>query len=133
VGDVGVLRELAVGDAVLRPQVRVVAGHGALGVVARERLVDDVVGRGGVDLPRGAIEQLLRRRVVAEHELEPDPAHQAVERPRLGLGGRARPAEGLAGGCGRRSFVVEGPLRRKVAVEVDAVAHVDAAVAVVVA
>ena len=132
-GDVGVPSDVSVGDAEVRKLVRVVAGHGALGVVARERLVDDVVGRRGVDLPRGAIEQLRPRRVIADQELEPDPAHQAVERPGLGLRSRARPAEGLAGGCGRRSFVVVGPLRREVPVEVDAVAHVGPAVAVVVA
>ena len=58
---------------------------------------------------------------------------ERVQRARLGLRPRAGAAEGLAARVVRRALVVVAPLRREVAVEVDAVARGDLPVAVVVA
>jgi hypothetical protein len=71
--------------------------------------------------------------VVVDEELRVDALDEHVQRLRLGLGVRARPTVGLVGRVGRGAFVVVAPAVVEVAVEVDAVARRDLAVAVVVA
>lgn len=68
--------------------------------------------------------------MVVDAVREPDPLLEGVERLGLGLGSGARAAVGLAGGVGGRTLVVVTPLVGEVAVEVDAVAGGDHAVAV---
>ena len=71
--------------------------------------------------------------MVVDLEGEADAPQQAVHRPRLGLGRRAGAAVGLARRIRRGALVVVVPVRREVAVEVDAVAARDLPVAVDVA
>ena len=94
--EVGVLVEDAVAGVQVRRQTGPVAGHGGGGVVAHDRLVQGVVGRGRGDLPGRAVEHGLGCRVVVDEELEADPRHEAVEGLGLGLGGGTGSSIGLA-------------------------------------
>lgn len=97
-----------------------------------ERLVHDVVRGVGGHLPADSVEEEFGGGVVVDAVREPDPLLERVERLGLGLGARSGAAVGLAGGVGGRTLVVVAPLVGEVAVEVDAVANGDGAVAVVV-
>ena len=96
VREVGVLVEDAVAGVQVRRQTAPVAGNGGGGVVARDRLVQGVVGRGRGDLPVRAVEHGLGCRVVVDEELEADPRHEAVEGLGLGFGGGTGSSIGLA-------------------------------------
>ena len=124
---------VAVGGVELGGDVRVVARDGRVVVVAGERPIDDIVGRRGGHLVPDAVEQQLGRGVVVDEEVEVDAGEQCVERLRLRLAVGRRPAVGVAHRVGRGALVVVAPVGGEVAVEVDAVAERDLAVAVVVA
>ena len=128
-GLVEVVVGLAVGRVELGADVRVVGVGRALAVALDRRVrigagqgaVDRVVGRVGLDLEADRVEQQLRGRVVVDVHLEADPVDQLLERLRLRLGAGAGAAVGLAREVARRALVVVVPVRREVAVRVDAV------------
>ena len=124
---------LAVGGVELGGLVGVVARDRRLLVVTGLGLEDQVVGRAGRHLPADAVEQQLGGGVVVDLVGEADASHQAVQRPRLRLGGRGLAAVGLAAVRRGGPLVVVAPAGRPVAVEVDAVGAGDLAVGVVVA
>ena len=129
-----VVGDVAVDGVELGGQVRVVARDRRVALVtAGERLHDRVVGRLRLDLPALGVQDQLAVGVVVDHELRLQAVHQRAVRGDLGLGARRRAAVGLGRGVVRRALRVEAPLRRPVAVRVDAVAVRDRAVAVVVA
>ncbi len=129
----GVAVGLAVGGVELGGHLRVVAGDGRVLGGAGEGLVGDVVGGGGGHLPAHAVEDQLGGGVVVDGVVEADALLEGVEGGGLGFGGGPGAAVGLAGLVGRGALVVVAPLEGEVAVEVDAVAGGDPAVAVVVA
>ena len=124
---------LAVDHVELGADVGVVPGHCRALVVADHRLGDHVVGRGGGDLPADSVEQQLGRAVVVDEELRGGPLEQCDEGLRLGFGRRGRAVVRVARRVGGGALLVVAPARREVAVEVDAVAGRDDAVAIVVA
>ena len=101
--------------------------------IARQREVDRVVGGRRRDLPALRVEEPLAGRVPVDLEREVDPVEQALQRLRLLLGDRRRPAVGLAREDRRRALLVVVEVVRVVAVRVDAVGDRRHPVAVVVA
>jgi hypothetical protein len=101
-------------------------------VVAGQLRPKPLVGRRRLDLPALGIEDQLGERVVVDLERRPGPLDEAAQRLDLGLGRRAAAKEGLRARLGRRALEVVVPLRRPVAVRVDAVDVGDRAVGVVV-
>ncbi len=124
---------LAVGDVQLGGDLRAVAGDRRLLGRAGQRPVEDVVRSGRGHLPADAVQDQLGGGVVVDGVPETDALLEGVQRLGFRLGGGGRAAVGLARRVRGRTLVVVAPLVGEVAVEVDAVAGGDLAVAVVVA
>jgi hypothetical protein len=115
------------------PDARVVALHGRVRIRAGVLDEQRVVERRRLHLPPVGVQQQRPVRVVGDEELELHPVDQRLVRLDLRLGGGRRAAIGVARRFGRGALVVVIPALVVVAVEVDAVAVRDRAVAVVVA
>ncbi len=131
---VHVVVQVTVGGVEVRPHARVRVRDRRVRLLgAGDRAEDRLVRLVGVELPAGRPQQQRAVGVVVLVPGEADPPHEAVERLGLGLGGRAGAAVCLRRRDRARALVVVAPVRRVVAVRVDAVDVVDLAVAVVVA
>ena len=125
--------ELAVGDVEVGAHPGIEPGHRGVLIGAGQGDEDRVVGGRGLQLPALRVEEQRAVGVVAEVETDVGLIEQAHVGARLGLGPRRRPAVGVAGGLLGGALLVVVPLLRVVAVDVDAVADLDHAVAVDVA
>ena len=123
----------AVRDVQVGTDARVVSRDRRLRVRPGQRDVDRVVRRRRLHLEAPHVEQQRTVGVVRDHEAIVESLQEVLDRHRLGLGRRSRPAVGIARELGGRSLVVVVPLLVVVAIQVDAVADRDLAVAVVVA